>query len=255
MKPEDRFTHGDLPHWYRPGFPHFIAYRLVDTIPVTKMNQWRAEREKRIQDAQRHRELTPANRMLIHKQLFAKYDKYLDECRTVQWLADERIAKVVRENRYHHHGSRYELLAYSIMPNHVHVLLQPFELQHQNPTVGQARASLPDDSAVLIHSDELPDGISPLSSIMHSLKSYTANVANRILGRTGQFWQHESYDHWVRDIEELERIVDYLRLNPVRARLAPSARQWPWSSAADRFDRDGSDCGLISSLRDDWCRS
>src|SRR5437868_13312707 len=66
---------------------------------------------------------------------------------------------------------------------------------------------------------ETADGRGPLAEIMHSLKSYTANRANEILGRSGQFWQHESYDHWVRDDEELERIVAYIAWNPVKANL------------------------------------
>ena len=65
----------------------------------------------------------------------------------------------------------------------------------------------------------MDDSKSPLTSIMHSLKSYTANKANRIIGRRGRFWQHESYDHWVRDLEELERIINYICRNPVEAGL------------------------------------
>ena len=52
---------------------------------------------------------------------------------------------------------------------------------------------------------------------MHSLKSFTANKANEALGARAPFWQRESYDHWVRDLDELERIVNYIKANPVRA--------------------------------------
>lgn len=167
-----------------------------------------------------------------------------------RWLADESVAAVVRENLYHHHGEKYELLAYCIMPNHVHVLLQPFGwvLAAEQP------GSMPNGDGIHFFSDEVSDSRSPLSSIMHSLKSYTANRANEILGRTGQFWQRESYDHWVRDLDELERIIDYIRANPVRAGLCNSPIEWVWSSCADRFLIDGSDCGLVGWLRDDWLR-
>jgi putative DNA methylase len=74
---------------------------------------------------------------------------------------------------------------------------------------------------------------------MHSLKSYTANVANGILNRTGSFWQTESYDHWIRDDRELERVVNYIRGNPVTAALAKSAEDWYWSSCHDRYLYDG----------------
>jgi putative DNA methylase len=74
---------------------------------------------------------------------------------------------------------------------------------------------------------------------MHSLKSYSAHEANRVLARSGPFWQHESYDHWVRDETELERIVEYIAANPVKAGLAKQAHEWRWSSAYDRFQQDG----------------
>ena len=89
---------------------------------------------------------------------------------------------------------------------------------------------------------------------MHSLKSYTANRANEILGRTGQFWQHESYDHWVRDVDELERVADYNRMNPVRAGLCSRPVDWRWSSTADRYAIDNSDCGVVGWLTEDWRR-
>ncbi|MAU00364.1 MAG: hypothetical protein CL608_24750 [Anaerolineaceae bacterium] len=62
---------------------------------------------------------------------------------------------------------------------------------------------------------------------MHSLKRYTAVEANKVLGRQGQFWQHESYDHIVRDEAELQRIRQYVLNNPVKAGLVDSAEQWP----------------------------
>jgi putative transposase len=90
---------------------------------------------------------------------------------------------------------------YCIMPNHVHVLLQPLTSETQRPT---------DET----HEDgEREDSKSVLGVIMHSLKSYTAHEANKILRREGQFWQHESYDHWIRDDDELERVVNYIMAN------------------------------------------
>lgn len=64
---------------------------------------------------------------------------------------------------------------------------------------------------------------------MHSLKRYTAVEANKLLGRQGQFWQHESYDHVVRDEAELNRVRDYVLKNPVKVGLVESPAEWPWS--------------------------
>jgi REP element-mobilizing transposase RayT len=93
----------------------------------------------------------------------------------------------------------YHLHAWVIMPNHVHVVLEP-------------RVAMP--------------------SIMRWLKGRTGRMANRILGRTGMpFWQDESFDHWVRSAEELQELIDYVEGNPVKAGLVEGNEQWAWSSA------------------------
>jgi putative DNA methylase len=70
---------------------------------------------------------------------------------------------------------------------------------------------------------------------MHSLKSFTANEANKFLGRTGKFWQRESYDHWVRGHAELTRIAEYIANNAVSANLVQNACEWPFCSSYDRI--------------------
>jgi type I restriction enzyme R subunit/putative DNA methylase len=91
------------------------------------------------------------------------------------------------------------LHAYVVMPNHVHALLEP-------------RVAL--------------------RRITGGIKGQSARDANRKLGRAGQpFWQDESFDHWVRNAAELERIRKYIEQNPVKAGLAKYAGQWRWSSA------------------------
>ena len=94
----------------------------------------------------------------------------------------------------------YELAAWVIMPNHVHLLILP-------------KVAVPE--------------------ITRWLKGSTARRANRLLGRTGlPFWQDESYDHWVRNPKEFDRITGYIEDNPVSAGLVGSMDLWPWSSAA-----------------------
>lgn len=81
---------------------------------------------------------------------------------------------------------------------------------------------------------------------MHSVKSYTAKEANKILRRARRFWQKESYDHWVRDVDELQRIIDYIANNPVKAWLVKNPYEWYFSSAHDRFLMDGSTAGWLA---------
>ncbi len=275
MEPDGIVTRGRLPHWYMPGYAHFITYRLAGTIPAVKLREWRERRELGLKQKVPEGMTAREHRARIHKQFFQEYDRYLDNNRERQWLAKPDVAAMIRENLYHHDGGKYQLLAWCIMPNHVHVVLQPLEIVGQaasspGPAPAKLAASptlskLPACSAKLagsatgtgtfedeLFSDDVSDQASPLESIMHSLKSYTANRANEILGRSGQFWQHESYDHWVRDLDELERIVSYIRGNPVAAGLCEQPIQWKFSSAYDRFQRDGSLSALVGWLRDDW---
>jgi REP element-mobilizing transposase RayT len=98
----------------------------------------------------------------------------------------------------------YTLHAWVIMPNHIHLILEP-------------RRALPD--------------------ILRWLKGRTSRVANRILGRTGQpFWQDESFDHGVRSHAELQELISYVEHNPVQAKLVDTEEEWPWSSARRRAD-------------------
>ena len=93
----------------------------------------------------------------------------------------------------------YQIHAYIVMANHVHLLITPCV---------------------------------EVSRLMQSLKRFTAPEGNRMLGHTGQpFWQDESYDRLVRDEAEFQRITRYIEMNPVKAGLAAKPEDFPWSSA------------------------
>lgn len=112
-------------------------------------------------------------------------------------------AKVVEEALLQFDGVRYALRAWCVMPNHVHVL------------------------ALLAH-------MYPLSRIVHSWKSYSANRINTLLGRTGRLWRREYYNHFVRDDDEYRTPLAYIENNPVSAGLVSDAAAWRWSSAYKR---------------------
>ncbi|MGH9772520.1 MAG: REP-associated tyrosine transposase [Candidatus Acidiferrales bacterium] len=130
-------------------------------------------------------------------------DRELDRAATGPlWLKDPRVAQLMAEtlekgaSDYH----LYELLAWVVMPNHVHVVWEPLH---------------------------------PLPEITRWIKGSTARAANLLLGRTGKpFWQYESYDHCIRSDTELGRVIRYVERNPVAAGLVEAAEDWPWSSAA-----------------------
>jgi REP element-mobilizing transposase RayT len=134
-------------------------------------------------------------------QAFVWLDRQLDNPRSgPMYLRQSGIARIVVGSI--HKGvdlNHYELSAYVIMANHVHLPIQP--------------------------------RIAP-DRLLKSLKGATAREANRLLGRTGEpFWQEESYDHWVRNRGEFEKVRRYIENNPVKAGLVQKPEDYPWSSA------------------------
>jgi REP element-mobilizing transposase RayT len=197
--------HRNLPHIQMPGGTFFITFRLAGSIPADLLAVLHAEADRILAELEA---MPPsperAERLYLEqRRFFGRWDAFLDQGKGPEWLRNPEIAKLVADAMHFHDGTRYELLAYCIMSNHVHVVLTP----------------------LLKTAEECY----PLAQIMHSLKGYTAGRANRLLGRSGAFWLHESYDHWVRDAAELERIVAYVVKNPVKAGLASDWRAWPWT--------------------------
>ena len=141
---------------------------------------------------------------------FKRFDTLLYGTSTgPHWLGQLDVAEIVVEAMHYRDGVVYDLIAYSIMPNHVHMILE-------NVRLGPVRrADCPSNS--------------PLTEVLRKLKWNTALRANRALHRSGPFWQNESYDHVIRNDAELERTIWYVLENPVRAKLATSWNQWPWN--------------------------
>lgn len=118
-------------------------------------------------------------------------------------LTSPDAAEILAQAFHYFDGDRYDLYAYCIMPDHIHLLLQPSASGCANKLYS-------------------------LSSINHSLKSFTANCINGILERRGmKLWASESYDHFIRDDKELDEWLLYLAFNPVEAKLVQSPQEWP----------------------------
>jgi len=172
----------NLPHWHPERRSIFLTWRLHGSLPRAFVC--------------RLRELQPQP----GKQ-FITADSRLDAAATgPRWLSDPEVAgyaeAAIRRGVERGH---YILHAYVVMPNHVHILIDP---------------------------------VAPLRRITAGIKGVSARDANKALARKGRpFWQDESFDHWIRDSAQFHRIRNYIEQNPVKAGLTAKAEDWQWSSA------------------------
>jgi REP element-mobilizing transposase RayT len=200
------FHRRHLPHYQPPGATLFVTFRLAKSIPAEPLRRLRDETEHREQKLASIPDPLERARAAyrLARRMFGKWDALLDNPASGPfWLRQDNIAQIIAASLRQRDGTIFDLHAYCIMPNHVHVVFQPLS------TASGRQPALP--------------------AIMHSLKRFTAREANRRLGRAGGFWQHESYDHVVRDDDEWRRIVTYVIDNPVKAGLAHRREDWRWS--------------------------
>jgi Rad3-related DNA helicase/REP element-mobilizing transposase RayT len=183
-----------LPHWTKDGGVHAITFRLADSLPQSVLKEWFAERDAIVVRARNSgRPLTTEVAKELHRLHSDRVEKYLDAGAGQCWLRDDAIAKIVADTLKHFDGDRYRLLGWVVMPNHVHAVTQLKE--------GQV-----------------------LSDMMRSWKTFSAREANIKLGRTGDFWQPEYYDHLIRDNDDLVHAVSYAWDNPDKAGFG----EWKW---------------------------
>jgi REP element-mobilizing transposase RayT len=182
-------SRGYLPHWEAGEIAQSITFRLADSLPSALLERWRVElaatpAEKR--DDERRRRL----------------ERALDSGHGSGVLAKPAIGRLVEDALLHFDAQRYRLFAWSIMPNHVHVLAMPL-------------------------------GEQTLSDVVHSWKSFTAKKANSLLKQQSAFWAPEYFDRAIRDDRHYSNAVDYLAMNPVKAGLCARPEDWRFSSSWD----------------------
>jgi exonuclease VII large subunit/REP element-mobilizing transposase RayT len=174
----------NLPHWTQEGTTYFVTFRLADSIPKAKLDQWIYDREIWLKA---HKEPCNDKDKAEYHQLFSeKIQEWLDAGSGSCLLGQHKISKLVADAFREFDGKRYDLGEWVVMPNHVHVLLTP-RAGHE------------------------------LGGILHSWKSYTAHEICKITGEKGTVWQHESYDHIVRSPEQLTHFENYIHENPAKA--------------------------------------
>jgi D-alanine--D-alanine ligase len=184
----------NLPHWTKTGGTYATTFRLSDSLPTHVAEAWRREREEIVQRAaSQNRILTWMERKELQQLYSDRVESVLNRGEGSCWMKNAAVARIVQDVLRFFHGQRYEMYAWAVMPNHVHAVFRPL-------------------------------GEYDLSGILHSWKSFTSKQANKLLGRTGQFWQDEYYDHLVRNEEDFMHSVNYVINNPARAGL----ENWQW---------------------------
>lgn len=169
-----------------------LNFRLADSLPHAVVEKWRSELA-----------LTSQPESLRAIELRRRVEEHLDVGHGECWLRQPEIAQLVESAMLHFDPERYRLLAWCIMPNHVHALI------------------------------ETKEGF-PMDEVLHSWKSYSSSQANKRLGRRGEFWQREYLDRYVHNAEHYQAVIAYIEENPVKAGLAKMKTDWLWSSARFR---------------------
>ena len=175
------YSRGYLPHFDSPESIQHIVFRTADSLPRHLQTAGNDDSARRAWTA----------------------DKALDEGLGACPLQDQSAAEIVENALLHFDGARYHALAWCVMPNHVHVLIEQ--------TVG---FSLPE--------------------IVRSWKTYTAARINALNGARGPFWARDYFDRFMRDEAHFEQTIAYIETNPVKAGLCSTPEAWPFSSARRR---------------------
>jgi len=169
-----------LPHWHQPNRIYFITFRLADSVAQEKLTQWKEEAALLSVETER-------NRLCLKRQQ-AWLDKGMGSC----LFKTPYISAMVEQALLHFDRERYLLGDYVIMPNHVHLIVQPLESYS-------------------------------LSEIIKSWKGYSSREINLGCGTSGSLWMDEYFDHMIRNESYFEKFQDYIRENPIKAELGEVA--------------------------------
>ncbi len=174
--------------------PESITFRLADSLPRSLVHAVAAANAA----AARRRDRAP-----LPAALRAELERIADSGYGSCSLQDPIVASIVEDAMLFHDGERFRLIAWCVMPNHLHVLIERLAPWR-------------------------------LDQVVHSWKSFTARRANQHLGRTGTFWMRDYFDRYIRDVDHFNRVVRYIEMNPVKAGLCERPAAWRWSSARRR---------------------
>lgn len=207
-----------VPHKHPVGAKFFITCRLFGAIPVYQIEQMQYERDLAIRRIENDNQ--PRNERMLrvrneHKRYFAKFDAVLDKAKTgPMWLQQPEVAQVFVDKLHEMADNEmFYLIAYCIMHNHVHMLID----------MNRQIEKLPPNTPIT------EENYIQVGKLMQTLKNDVATDACAKLQLEGYFWQKDNYDHYVRSEQEFQNIANYILHNPVNAGFVESWDQWKFS--------------------------
>ncbi len=215
VKPIKTYYYTGLPHIQPIGEVFFITFRLADSLPLKVVEELKQEYQQlKLAFNKIITSTDKENCWKEQKRYFSKFDNFLDSYKGGNhWLKNLKIADLIAHKLLEFDKKYYDLYAYVIMSNHVHILVD----------FGRQLDNLPVNVIIT------QDNYKPLYEVMRLIKGATARYANQILARTGNnFWQRDNYDHYVRNGTELNNIVNYIVQNPVKAGLVQNWQDFPF---------------------------
>jgi REP element-mobilizing transposase RayT len=205
---------GRLPHWEKEEGLYFITFHLADSLPRSVLAKIAERHHILLTAKQKNANLLPEQKALLAAYNHTRMEEYFDRGAGSCPFLDMRIAGAMAAALRFREGVHYRLLAWCVMPNHVHVVARLFPGQE-------------------------------LARVVKAWKNFSAKTANQALGRRGRFWQREYYDRLIRNEDELDRAIRYVLENPAKAGLKNWT--WVWSAGWEARATAGQEAGAINS--------
>jgi putative transposase len=215
------------PHFQPLEGTLFVTFRLVDSIPKSTVRYYKARRDWLRDQLERVERFVAEERSAEHASWLAQIEKldreWFMKCEDIlhrdaigpTWMRDERVADKVAENLHRLDNEEYRLDAFSVMSNHVHTVFRPLVSDEIIRKILKSQA-------------DCLAGIPVLSKIMHTIKGRSARECNLIIGRSGSFWEHESFDHVIRE-GKFHKTIRYVLNNPVKIGLVRNWQDYRWN--------------------------
>ncbi|GLR17512.1 transposase [Portibacter lacus] len=213
--------------YYRQKFPHiqylgdtfFVTFRLHGSIPAIELARCKRNYQDRLLDVQNkyQSEILNYSKFEIHRKHLLEIDNLLHSIRHgPTFFSNENCAQICEEQFHRFDNEFYKLLAFTIMNNHVHLLIDT-SVQFEMLEFDEER---------------ITNEFQTLDRILKRIKGATAQYCNRELNRSGQFWERESYDTYIRNERMLGNIITYILNNPVKAGLIANWQEYRWNYLA-----------------------